>query len=398
MQQNLSKQLHLDDKTQARRQIKPLKRENGQGSIYKSGPNQNQLKASIHDVHGKRITRTFKSRKDAENWLHEQRVARERGESTYAADTKSSVKDFLDFWLEQNKGNIAQNTYRSYRSTITHRINPYIGDLNASRLSPFAVEKLFSTLKDAGYKAGTVKGAYRILAAAYNYALRMETFVKNPMDKVSMPKMDSTPTQHIPKKDFDAIYLAASLNPYTFARIYVGMVLGLRPGEIYGLIWEDINFDEATLRIERQVQRFKGQGLVFTPVKQGGIRFISLTDYAIDILRAHRTYLEMQFGNPITAADLIFPNTVGKTLDAKRDLKWWRDLLKRAGVRNYQLYQMRKSAITYMGRNTDPKTLMTFSGHSQISTIMKSYSFSDHDRVMTAISRVENDLPKVSQQ
>ena len=108
MQQNLSKQLHLDDKTQARRQIKPLKRENGQGSIYKSGPNQNQLKASIYDVHGKRITRTFKSRKDAENWLHEQRVARERGESTYAADTKSSVKDFLDFWLEQNKGNIAE--------------------------------------------------------------------------------------------------------------------------------------------------------------------------------------------------------------------------------------------------------------------------------------------------
>ena len=158
MQQNLSKQFHLDDKTQARRQIKPLKRENGQGSIYKSGPNQNQLKASIHDVHGKRITRTFKSRKDAENWLHEQRIARERGESTYAADAKSSVKDFLDFWLEQNKGNIAQNTYRSYRSTITHRINPYIGDLNASRLSPFAVEKLFSSLKDAGYKAGTVKG------------------------------------------------------------------------------------------------------------------------------------------------------------------------------------------------------------------------------------------------
>jgi len=63
-------------------------------------------------------------------------------------------------------------------------------------------------------------------------------------------------------------------------------------------------------------------------------------------------------------------------------------------VQDYQLYQMRKSAITYMGRNTDARTLMAFSGHSQISTIMKSYSFSDNDRVAAALHRVESELPQ----
>jgi integrase len=394
---DLSKIYFHDDKTQTKKRIRPLKRENGQGSIYLSGPYKNQYKASIHDVRGKRITRTFKSRKDAENWLHEQRIARERGESTYAADPKSSVKEFLDFWLEQNKGKVSANTYRNYKSTITHRIAPHIGHLNASRLSPFAVEKLFSTLKASGYKAGTVKGAYRVLAAAYNYAIRMETFVKNPMEKVPMPKMESSPTQHIPKDDFDAIYREAALNPYTFARIYVGMVLGLRPGEIYGLLWNDLNWNESTLKVERQVQRVKGNGLVFTAVKQGGVRFIHLTPYALQILADQKTYLELQFGEARLPDDLIFPNTVGKPLDAKRDAKWWSDLLKRAGVRNYQLYQMRKSAITYMGRNTDPKTLMDFSGHSQISTVMRSYIFSDSHRLADALQRVEQNLPIVSQ-
>ena len=82
-------------------------------------------------------------------------------------------------------------------------------------------------------------------------------------------------------------------------------------------------------------------------------------------------------------------------LDAKRDTKWGKDLLKGAGVGDYQLYQMRKSAITYMGRNTDASTLMSFSGHSQISTIMKSYSFTDHDRILVAMNRVESGLPEI---
>lgn len=395
MPQNLSTKYFLDDKTQIKKKIKPPKRENGQGTIFVSGAFKNQIKASIHDVYGKRRTKTFKSRKDAENWLHEQRIAREHGESTYAADPKSTVKEFLDTWLEQNKWRLTSNTYRSYKSTITHRIVPHIGKYNASTLSPILIEKMFAKLVEAGYRAGTVKGVYRILSSAYNYAIQKETFVKNPMNKIPMPKMDEKPTRHIPKKDFDAIYRAASLNPYTFARIYVGMVLGLRPGEVYGLTWENIDWDEATLLVEKQVQRVKGEGLIFTQVKQGGVRFVSLTDRAMEILKSHLDYLEMQLGSTRSGKDLVFPNTVGKMLDAKRDTKWWKDLLKRAGVGDYQLYQMRKSAITYMGRNTDASTLMSFSGHSQISTIMKSYSFTDHDRILVAMSRVESQLPSL---
>jgi hypothetical protein len=180
--QNLSNKYFLDDKTQIKKKIKPPKRENGQGTIFVSGAFKNQIKASIHDVYGKRRTKTFKSRKDAENWLHEQRIAREHGESTYAADPKSTVQEFLESWLEQNKWRITANTHRSYKSTITHRIVPHIGKYNAATLSPILIENMFAKLVEAGYKAGTVKGVYRILSSAYNYAVQKETFVKNPMD------------------------------------------------------------------------------------------------------------------------------------------------------------------------------------------------------------------------
>ncbi|MFM8192783.1 MAG: hypothetical protein ACKN9L_04495, partial [Actinomycetota bacterium] len=63
------------------------RRANGQGSIYNCQRRQRWV-ASAFDIHGKRHSKFFKRRQDAENWLHEQRIARQLGNSTYALDGK----------------------------------------------------------------------------------------------------------------------------------------------------------------------------------------------------------------------------------------------------------------------------------------------------------------------
>jgi integrase len=57
-------------------------------------------------------------------------------------------------------------------------------------------------------------------------------------------------------------------DPYMHARVEVAGMLGLRPGEALGLKWADLNAQESTLRVARQVQRIKGKGLVVKSVKQ----------------------------------------------------------------------------------------------------------------------------------
>ena len=75
--------------------------------------------------------------------------------------------------------------------------------------------------------------------------------------------------------------------------------------------------------------------------------------------------------------NLIFPNTVGKPLDAKRDYKWWSEILKRAGVQHYQLYQMRKTAISHLENlGTPTSTILKFTGHSSITTVYNHYASS----------------------
>jgi len=60
-------------------------------------------------------------------------------------------------------------------------------------------------------------------------------------------------------------------------------------------------------------------------------------------------------------------------MDDKADTKLWIYLLKLAGVDHFQRYQARKSAFSNLAPFTDPKTLQTYSGHSQISTLFNHY-------------------------
>ena len=134
------------------------KNANGRGSTYivTKANGKKVRKAAINDVNGKRRVKTFKTKADAEDWLAEQRRARELGENTYAANPKMNIADFLDGWLISHKNNVKPNTYRCYQSVIKNQINPALGKVNASTLTPKAIEMFLGGLVANGAGAGTI--------------------------------------------------------------------------------------------------------------------------------------------------------------------------------------------------------------------------------------------------
>lgn len=365
------------------------RRANGQGSIYWDAKRKRWV-ASAFDIHRKRHSKFYKRKLDAENWLHDQRIARQLGNSTYALDEKATVAQFLLAWVEQYRGNIRPNTYRNYRETITSRINPYIGDLNAAKLSPISIERLYGELQERGYRAGSIKIVHRVLSAAYNHAVRMESMPRNPLKKVRIPKLQSTPTRNIPFHDYQTILSNAAWDPEMNARVIVGICIGPRTGEILGLKWSDIDWLNKTLTIERQVQRVKGKGLDFYPVKQGSSRRVPLADNWISALREHQEMQERLKSTWEVDRGLIFPNAQGDFLDAKLDWKRWKRFLQQAGIQHYEPRQMRKTAFSLFAHQTDFKTVMEFTGHSQVSTVMNSYVFALPESLTGAVKAIEN--------
>jgi integrase len=63
------------------------------------------------------------------------------------------------------------------------------------------------------------------------------------------------------------------------------------------------------------------------------------------------------------------------------------------GAPNYELYQLRKTAITAMASQTDLKTLMEFTGHTQVSTVLGSYVFATSESMTKAVNGMDSLRP-----
>ena len=385
-----------------------VKRPNGTGSYFVSKQKPEVIQATIKDVHGTPHTKSFRfilnnkasyarAENEALNWLSDQLRSRNLGQATFAANPNMKVCDFLSGWLQGRIAYIKPSTYRNYDGAIRNWINPYLGSAKLSALTVNSIEDLYSQLKVAGFKPGTTNVVHRVLSKAFRDAVRKQYLVINPMLNVERIKGKSTPIQPIPLEDFVKIYTAAQKNPFMHARVEVGMVLSPRQGEVLGLKWKDVDFRNKTLLIERQLQWVKGQGLVFQSVKQDEVRTVRLTDKQIEILTIHRMQQDLLRSQRIEDRkldpklpeiedhDLIFPNSLGRPLDAKRDRKWWLDLLSTAGVTHYAVHRMRKTALTNLSANgIDIPTIMKFSGHTQASTLLNSYVFATSESVVRA--------------
>ena len=375
------------------------KNSNGRGSIYpiklKSGAT--RYRAAIHDINGKRRTKNFKKKAEAEDWIAEQRRARELGENTYATNPKMTVGEFMTGWVENKYSDDQSNTRRFYRNAIKSHITPALGNIKASSLTTKSIESLLRDMAARQLGAGTIKGVKASLSAAFNDAVRLGDLTRNPMKNVKMPDIQSKPTKPLPRKDWEKIYLEATKDPYMHARIEVAGMLALRPGEVLGLKWADLNAQECTLCVARQVQRIKGKGLVFKAVKQKKVRTLLISDTTIQILLTHRRYQALQKAAWTEDMDLMFPNSLGKPQDEKADRNKFKRLLRAVGVPNYELYQLRKTAITAMASQTDLKTLMEFTGHTQVSTVLGSYVFATSESMAKAVNGMD-ELRPIQQQ
>lgn len=161
--------------------------------------------------------------------------------------------------------------------------------------------------------------------------------------------------------------------------LWVAVVTGLRQGELLGLKWSDLDWTSRRIQVQRQVQRRKGDGLVFCePKSASGRRVIVLGKSTIEKLREYRNNQlkeSILLGEKWQDYDLIFPSPIGTPLDPSNVLKAYKDCLKRAGLPNLRFHDLRHSAATLMlQQGVNPKIVSERLGHSDISLTLNTYS------------------------
>ena len=215
-----------------------------------------------------------------------------------------SFADFILEWLEAVKLNLKPTTYTQYNKRIKNHIIPVLGKYKLKSISVPMLQKLINDMYNNEYSRNSLSNIKGILSASLDYAVEpMHYIATNPMRYVKLPsariqavKSRNSPHVFIPKEHMVKIFERFPEGTTAHIPIMLGYKCGLRLGEAFGLFWEDIDLDNKTISINRQVQwreKEKNNPLsesywYFTPPKYESYRTISIDDDLCELLKREK--------------------------------------------------------------------------------------------------------------
>ncbi|WP_107081695.1 Arm DNA-binding domain-containing protein [Streptomyces sp. SBT349] len=216
---------------------------------------------------GKRrqLTRTFDTKKEAVAELA--RIRHEMNAGTLVAPEKITVDEWLDTWLKSAVREVEEATAANYEDAM-RPVRAHLGERLLQKLSETDVEGLVDWMLTSGRvrggKPGTGLGIRSVrltlgrLRAALNMAVRRQLVPRNVAQYVTFPRhareaAAAAKAQRVPWSEQEVVpflrYIAGD-------RLYAPMLLlllGLRPAEVCGLRWIDVDLDAGTIVRDRVV-------------------------------------------------------------------------------------------------------------------------------------------------
>ena len=350
------------------------KRGNGEGSITRRKDGLYMARYTVQTATGsKRKTLYGKTRQEVSERLNKALTDRDGGLIFDAENL--TVSEYLDRWLRDSvQGSVSTRTYKSYGQQVRRYLKPSLGRMKLRKLNPMHVQRMYREMQDRGLAARTVQYTHAVLHRALKQARSWGIVGRNVAEDVDPPQVKREEIRPLNRDQTRALLKAAEGNRLE-ALYIVAVHTGMRPGEILGLRWDDVNFDSGTLQLNRALS----DGEFNAPKTARSRRRIKLTAGSVKALRAHRKrQLEerMQKAGLWKDHGLVFPSTVGTPLSHRNVVRSFKALLKRADLpASIRLYDLRHTCATLLlSRNVHPKYVQELLGHASIALTLDTYS------------------------
>lgn len=282
-----------------------------------------------------------------------------------------TLQDFAEEFFELQKTQIRPHTLERNIMHYNNHIAPYFGKKELGNITPLEIERWQNQLLQK-YKHLTVQKFRSILFSIYDKALHNDIVLKNPLEKVTAPKVQNNfkieEINPFTEKELNQIIEHA--NGYMKNFIKLMAATGMRPGEIIALKWSDIDFEKRTIKVERtRLRSKKGEDIVDGLTKtMSSNRFVDMLNATYDALMAQSEltneseYIFLNQSNmPFYNHDIIGVN--------------FRKILKQSGVKARPLYNLRHTFASQMiSKGADITRVSKMLGHKDVSITLKIYT------------------------
>ncbi len=217
----------------------------------------------------------------------------------YFVPSEISFSDYLNLWLEQYCSiNVKASSREAYKKKIEAYIRPELGAYRLKALTPSVLQGFLNKKFNQGFSRNTLVVLKSMLSGSLGYAVEPLRYIQyNPATLIKLPPVRARGA--VPSRKKERRPVTAEEWVQIMARFpeghpaHIPLLLayrcGLRLGEVFGLVWSDLDFDAGTLTVNRQFQISEvTKKWTFTSPKYDSYRTIAVDRSTLKVLRRER--------------------------------------------------------------------------------------------------------------
>lgn len=317
----------------------------------------------------------------------------------YVEGKSLKFTDFVEIWKrDYGSKELAPSTYKRYLGILESRIIPFFGHFRVDKIKPTDIMQFYDLLsKDTqivrrkdnnGKKTGkplspkTILEHHRLLRAMLQKAVYWQMIVSNPAERVQAPKTKKPKRKYYDDEQSKALIsnlmeLTEEQFKYKVA-IILTIFTGVRLGELMGLEWNDIDFRNGIVSINRSSQYLADKGVFTkTPKTESSIRDVAIPDFVVSLLEKYKYWYDeqkYQYGELWYDSNRLFVQTDGKPMHPSTISKWFEKFVAQIGLPVINFHGLRHTNATLLiAQNIDVSVVAARLGHAQITTTLNFY-------------------------
>lgn len=326
----------------------------------------------FYDDHGERQRISMPkgtTKKVAQDKLDE--IRRQLREGTYMAPAKiPTFKEVAQEWLEHKKMNLRHTTWAVYEGHTRNHFNEF-DPLYMNRISTAMVENFITTRQEQGMNLSTLKKVLISLGQIFSLGVKRGYCIKNPLADADRPRSqgaeeDGQENIQIMTPEQIGAFLE-NVKAHKYKTLFtLAIFSGARQGELLGLKWSDIYWENKQIHIQRTFNN----GAFFTTKTKGSNRKVDIGP------KTMKTLKEWKLACPPGELELVFPTTNGTPMNNSNMVnRYFRPALKAAGIDQIRFHDLRHtyaSLLIEQGENI--KYVQTQLGHATPTVTLNVYA------------------------